>query len=47
MSTASAQNKPNLLLVFTDQQRRQSIRAAGASWMKTPNIDRLVNEAYP
>lgn len=37
-------HRPNILLLFTDQQRFDTIAAAGYSHMKTPNIDRLVNE---
>ncbi len=36
--------KPNILLLFTDQQRIDTINAAGASHMHTPNLDRLVKE---
>ena len=36
--------KPNFLVVLTDQQRFDTIAAAGYPWMKTPNLDRLVNE---
>jgi arylsulfatase len=35
---------PNIVLIMTDQQRFDSIGALGASWMKTPHLDRLVNE---
>lgn len=37
-------SKPNILLLFTDQQRFDTINAAGFEHMHTPNIDRLVNE---
>jgi choline-sulfatase len=37
-------DRPNILLLFTDQQRFDTIRAAGYSHMKTPNLDRLVGE---
>lgn len=37
--------KPNIIIIMTDQQRRDSIGAAGSPWMKTPNIDRLAAEA--
>jgi len=37
-------NKPNILLLMTDQQRFDTIRAAGYGHMHTPNLDRLVNE---
>ena len=36
--------KPNILLLFTDQQRYDTVAAAGFPNMKTPNLDRLVNE---
>jgi arylsulfatase A-like enzyme len=36
--------QPNILLLFTDQQRFDTIAAAGHSHMKTPNLDRLVRE---
>jgi uncharacterized sulfatase len=32
---------PNILLVTTDQQRTDSLGCYGASWIRTPNIDRL------
>ncbi len=34
----------NILLLFTDQQRFDTINAAGYPHMVTPNLDRLVNE---
>jgi len=33
--------RPNILLIMTDQQRSDTINAAGAHFMKTPNMDRL------
>ncbi|NQU43734.1 sulfatase-like hydrolase/transferase [bacterium] len=45
-------NRPNILLLHTDQQRFDTIAALGAGHMQTPNIDRLVgmgtvfNRAY-
>ncbi len=36
--------KTNFLIVLTDQQRFDSIAAAGNPHMDTPNMDRLVNE---
>jgi arylsulfatase A-like enzyme len=36
--------KPNIILIMTDQQRFDTINALGASWMKTPALDRLVRE---
>lgn len=37
-------DKPNIILIMTDQQRADSIAAMGAPWMQTPNLDRLVRE---
>lgn len=38
------EQKKNILLIFTDQQRFDTIAAAGNPNMKTPNLDRLVKE---
>ncbi len=35
--------RPNILLLHTDQQRFDTIAALGAAHMLTPNLDRLVN----
>ncbi|WP_127902912.1 sulfatase family protein [Solirhodobacter olei] len=37
-------NRPHIVLVMTDQQRFDTIRETGASWMETPVLDRLVRE---
>ena len=34
--------KPDIVMIITDQQRFDTIRALGASHMDTPNLDRLV-----
>ncbi len=36
--------QPNIILIMTDQQRYDSIAALGASYMHTPNLDRLAGE---
>lgn len=38
------ESRPNIILIMTDQQRFDSIRALGFPYMDTPNLDRLVNE---
>ena len=38
------QQKPNILLLFTDMQRHDTIAALGNPHIKTPHLDRLVNE---
>lgn len=38
------ENKPNVLILFTDQQRYDTIAALGYEHMITPNLDRLVRE---
>lgn len=40
----SVASTPNIILIMTDQQRYETIRALGASWVDTPNLDRLVRE---
>ena len=36
--------KPNILLIYTDQQRFDTIHALGNRWIRTPNLDRLAQE---
>ena len=36
--------RPNILFLFTDQQRHDTIAALGNPQLKTPALDRLVNE---
>ena len=38
------ERRPHIVLVMTDQQRFDTIRALGAGHMDTPNLDRLVRE---
>lgn len=35
---------PNIVLILTDQQRRDTLGCYGAHWVKTPNLDRLAAE---
>ena len=35
-------DRPNIILIITDQQRYDSINALGFPWVDTPNLDRLV-----
>ena len=37
-------SRPNIVLIFTDQQRFDTIHAAGNPVIRTPNLDRLVHE---
>lgn len=39
-----ADARPNIVLIITDQQRFDTIRALGHAHMDTPNLDRLVSE---
>lgn len=39
-----ATEKPNIILIITDQQRYDTIRALGYGYMETPNLDRLATE---
>jgi arylsulfatase A-like enzyme len=38
-------NRPNLLFVFSDQQRRQAVGFAGADPVQTPHLDRFARES--
>jgi len=38
------QRTPNIVFIITDQQRYDTIGAAGFSYMQTPNLDRLARE---
>ena len=37
--------KPNILIIFTDQQRADTIGALGNDLIQTPHLDRLVHES--
>ncbi|NJL31350.1 MAG: sulfatase-like hydrolase/transferase [Phycisphaerales bacterium] len=39
-----ASNQPNILFLFTDMQRADTIHALGNAVIQTPNLDRLVRE---
>jgi arylsulfatase A-like enzyme len=41
---APKEKRTNILILMTDQQRYDTINAAGHSHMQTPNLDRLVQE---
>jgi len=42
-SLAAAGQKPNVVFIFADDQRADTIAALGNSHIKTPNLDRLVH----
>ena len=47
LSAAEAKGKrPNVLFLFTDDQRADTISALGNPHIKTPNIDRLVKSGF-
>jgi arylsulfatase A-like enzyme len=37
-------DKPNIILIITDQQRSDTVGALGYPWMRTPTLDRLATE---
>jgi arylsulfatase A-like enzyme len=43
-STAYAQNKPNIIFIFSDDHAYQAISAYGNKQVQTPNIDRIARE---
>jgi len=44
LSTGMPQQRPNILWICTDQQRYDTISALGNPHIRTPNLDRLVEE---
>ena len=42
--SSESPSPPNIILIITDQQRYDTIRALGYDYVTTPNLDRLVNE---
>jgi arylsulfatase len=36
--------RPNILMIMTDQQRRDTLGVYGCDWIPTPNLDRLASE---
>jgi arylsulfatase A-like enzyme len=44
MSTPANQQRPNILFIFTDDQRFDTISALGNKEIDTPNLDRLVKQ---
>ena len=43
-TNGSANSRPNILFIFTDDHATQSISAYGSKLNKTPNLDRLAKE---
>ena len=41
---AKAQEKPNVIIIYTDDQGSIDLNSYGAKDLKTPNIDALVND---
>src|SRR5215472_17543327 len=44
LSAARAADRPNLVVMMTDDQRFDAMSCAGNTVLKTPNMDRIANE---
>ena len=44
--TAMAAKRPNVLFIFTDDQRPDAFGALGNLDIKTPNMDRIINSGF-
>ena len=42
----ASNGRPNILFLFTDDQRADTIRALGNQTIITPNLDRLVDRGF-
>jgi len=45
-STVTAAKRPNVLFIFTDDQRPDAFGALGNPDIKTPNMDRIINSGF-
>ena len=43
---ATAQNKPNVLFIMTDQQSYNMMSCMGNKWLNTPNMDKIASMGY-
>jgi arylsulfatase len=41
---SKATHRPNILVIMTDQQRSDTLGCYGATWIDTPNLDRLARQ---
>jgi arylsulfatase A-like enzyme len=46
LGTATAAKRPNVLFIFTDDQRPDAFGALGNPDIKTPNMDRIINSGF-
>src|SRR5688572_13706535 len=46
LGTAPQERKPNVLFLFTDDQRADTIRALGNAVIQTPNLDSLAESGF-
>ncbi|WP_405291812.1 sulfatase [Algibacter sp. Ld11] len=44
LKTLSAQEQPNFIVIFTDDQGYEDLSCFGSNKLKTPNIDKMANE---
>ena len=45
-SRLTAAEKPNIVVMMTDDQRHDFMSCAGHPFIKTPNMDRIAKEGY-
>ena len=39
-------NKPNIVFIWSDQQRQDTMECYGNDWIKTPRLNELANDSY-
>ena len=39
-------DRPNIVFIFSDQQRQDTLACYGADWMNVPNLNALADESF-
>ena len=43
---ATKKNKPNIVFIWSDQQRQDTMECYGNDWIKTPRLNELASDSY-
>ena len=45
-SQKKSPERPNIVFIFSDQQRYDSMKVYGNDWIKTPHLNALADESF-